>query len=222
MEYTRYICEKCKDTEFIYDIATNTAKICKCGVIKRIYKKSEIPIALREKTFENFKTDNMPYQIAAAKRAAKNYVENFNMMQSLIFAGQVGSGKTHLCIAIAHQLMKKGIEVVYMQYTEVITFLKQNMINEPVYQECMSKYQDTNVLYIDDLYKGRLSESDVKIMFELINHRYLNYFPTIVSSEFDLKKILKIDEAIGSRIIERARGYIFEFEGAELNYRLRG
>ncbi len=217
-----YTCEKCKDAEYIYDITTNTAKICNCGIAKRLYKKSGIPIALQDKVFENFKTENMPYQILSAKRASKSYVEKFNMLQSLIFSGQVGAGKTHLCIAILHELMKKGIQVAYMQYTEVINYLKQNMINDNVFQECMSKLKDVDVLYVDDLYKGRLSESDIKIMFELINHRYLNYSPTIVSSEFDLKKILKIDEAIGSRIIERAKGYIFEFEGAELNYRLRG
>ena len=76
------------------------------------------------------------------------------------------------------------------------------------------------VLYIDDFLKGKLTEADVNIMYELINHRYMNNLPIIVSTEKSLDQILEFDEAIGSRIIEMCRKYIIDLQGKELNYRI--
>ena len=74
---------------------------------------------------------------------------------------------------------------------------------------------------LDDLYKGKVNETDVNIIFELINYRYLNHLTIIVSTEFTVEKLLSFDEAIGSRIYEMSKDYIVEIEGTENNYRLR-
>ena len=59
-------------------------------------------------------------------------------------------------------------------------------------------------------------------MFEIINYRYLNFMPVIVSSEFPIEKILDFDEGIGSRIYEMCRDYIVENKrDFKNNYRLR-
>jgi DNA replication protein DnaC len=78
------------------------------------------------------------------------------------------------------------------------------------------------VLLIDDLFKGNITKSDINIIFEIINHRYLNHLPLIISSEYTADKLLDFDEAIGSRIIEMCKDYLVQFEGRENNYRLRG
>ena len=54
---------------------------------------------------------------------AKEYVKNFDKScknKSIIFVGQVGSGKTHLSMAIANSLMEKGVGVLYMPYRDNI------------------------------------------------------------------------------------------------------
>lgn len=72
------------------------------------------------------------------------------------------------------------------------------------------------------LQNGKTTESDINIMFEIINHRYLNSQAIIVSSELTQDRLLEFDEAVGSRIIEMCRNRIGEAIGIENNYRLKG
>ena len=58
-------------------------------------------------------------------------------------------------------------------------------------------------------------------MFEIVNYRYLNNLPLIISTEFTVDRLLDFDEAIGSRIFEMSKNYLVEIEGKENNYRLR-
>lgn len=109
-----------------------------------------------------------------------------------------------------------------MPYRDIVTKIKQNMIDEEYYQRMISKYQTCEVLLIDDLFKGRVNESDVNIIFEIINYRYLNYLPIIVSSEFTIEKLLTFDEGVGSRIYEICKDYVVEIKkDMRNNYRLK-
>lgn len=75
---------------------------------------------------------------------------------------------------------------------------------------------------MDDLFKGKINESDINIVFEIINYRYLNHLPIIVSTEFTTERLLAFDEGVGSRIYEMCKAYIVEIEKSrENNYRLR-
>lgn len=214
--------------EWIIDDKTNTARPCKCREVKtykRILENSGISEAFQKRTFKNFITVNKPQQILDAKNMAIRYVKEFDNLKntknnSIAFLGQVGCGKTHLSIAIANELMKKNIGVLYMQYREAIIQLKQCIMDEENYNREIDKYKNATVLLIDDLYKGKITDSDRNIMFEIINYRYLKSSPIIVSSELTVDAIIDIDEAIGSRIVEMCKGHIFEFVGQELNYRL--
>ena len=74
----------------------------------------------------------------------------------------------------------------------------------------MSELKSVPVLYIDDLFKGAETptQGDLNIAFELLNHRYNNdSLYTIISTEKLLDDLIRIDEAIGSRIAERSKGH---------------
>jgi DNA replication protein DnaC len=220
-------CELCKDTEWIINTETNSAKPCKCQEAKRykrILENCGISEAFLKKNFSNYTPKNAAQR--EAKETAQAYAKNFETIRnernnSIAFLKQVGSGKTHLSIAICNTLMEQGTGVRYMQYREVITRLKQNMTDEAYYQNEMHKYKECPVLLIDDLYKGKTTESDINLVYEIINHRYLKGMPIILSCEYDMDKLLEFDEAIGSRIAEMCKGRIIEFIGIELNDRLR-
>lgn len=224
----KYLCPKCKDVEWIIDPDTNTARECECRekkIYQRILEASGISSAFLARNFSNFKIEKNPRVLGEAKNKAIKYVKDFeanigNKNNSIAFLGQVGSGKTHLTMAIANELMKKNIGVLYMQYREAIMQLKQNAMDEEEYQRQINKYKAARVLLIDDLYKGKTTDSDYNIMFEIINYRYLKAAPIIISSELNTIQLLENDEAIGSRIIEMCKGNIIEFEGVNLNHRL--
>ncbi|WP_409229168.1 ATP-binding protein [Gudongella sp. SC589] len=231
-----YECEICKDEEWIIDQDTNSARPCRCReakLYKRIIESCGITEAFLQKTFDNYEVLSEPTRRMLI--TARKYVENFDLIRdtknnSLGLLGQVGSGKTHLTIAVANELMKKNIGVRYMQYREDLPRIKQVVTSEIDYNREMSKYKNAAVLLIDDLYKNAigkgpygeyLNEADKRIMFEIINHRYIKQLPIIISSECSAMQILDLDEGIGSRMIEMTKGHIAEISGKEHNYRLR-
>lgn len=190
----------------------------------RMWRNSGINAEDLDKSFVNFETWN---EISKKmKDTSTNYLLRFKdiraeRVNSILLCGNPGSGKTHMALALANNLLNKNIQVVYMPYRDIITKLKQNMLDEEFYRKTISKYQAAEVLLIDDLFKGKVNETDINIMFEIVNHRYLNRLPIIASTEYTIDKLLSFDEAIGSRIYEMSKSYLVEIEGTENNYRLR-
>ena len=98
-------------------------------------------------------------------------------------------------------------------------------------QETIQSYKTAPVLYIDDLFKtgrtgdtaGHPTSADIGIAFEIINYRYCNHLPTVISTEMTTEELLSVDEATGSRIIEMAGANVFSIaRDMDRKYRLRG
>ena len=222
-----YKCDKCRDLTFILD--DDVAVSCDCRGLRqaeRVLKLSGISEEFRNKTFDSF---NYAYdmQTIDAYSKACGYYSSFldikgSRKNSIMFLGQVGSGKTHLSLAIANKLMDDGFGVLYMSYRDVITRIKQNIMDGEEYERIVARYKNAKVLLIDDLFKGSVTKSDINIVFEVVNFRYFNNLPMIVSSEKGARELLDIDEAIGSRLIEMSRDYLVELKGKKLNFRIYG
>ncbi|WP_423237073.1 ATP-binding protein [Clostridium peptidivorans] len=231
MQQDLYKCSICKDTGWIIKSQEDSQDLvipCKCQElekVKRVWKSSGINSEQAKHTFAGYKPYNGITQLA--KETAIKYYKDFGDIKetrqnSIAFLGQVGSGKTHLSIALAVNFLEnKKIPAIYMPYRDTITSIKQNMLDKEYYVKQLSRYQLAKILLIDDLFKGKVTESDFNIMFEIINYRYLNYLPIIVSSEFTADRLLDFDEAVGSRIIQMCKDYMVQIEGKDNNYRLK-
>jgi DNA replication protein DnaC len=126
-------------------------------------------------------------------------------------------------MAICNNIMEfHKVGVVYMPYREEITRIKQTVTDEINYNNAIGRFKNAPVLMIDDLLKGKNSEADVNILFEIINFRYLNNMPMVISTEKTIDELLSFDEGTMSRVIEMARGHQIEILGREYNYRLYG
>ena len=120
-----YKCTKCRDMTFI--LVENEALPCECRALREaedILKKSGIGKEFRNKRFDNFDFSRSMATMEGYKKAM-DYENEFldienNRCNSVMFLGQVGSGKTHLSMAICNELMDRGISVVYMGYREAI------------------------------------------------------------------------------------------------------
>lgn len=206
-----------------------TAKECECRALRVAEEKlkaSGVSEEFRKKTFDNFDYERS-IEVMEAFMKAKSYSKNFEEIRvtrknSVMFIGQVGSGKTHLAIAISNLLLDKGIGVIYMPYRDSITNLKQSILDAENYQREINKYKNAQVLLIDDLFKGDVTASDIKTMYEIINYRYFKSLPIITTSENTVDDLIKIDEAIGSRLYEMSKNYVAEMTGKKLNYRIYG
>ena len=228
-----YECPICQDRELVvFEVDGDIlAKQCECVPVKkykRILAKSGISTEFQQKGFKNYTvdTEERKQALEAAKKYAQEYIDNKDNLYSIMFLGQPGSGKTHLAIAIANNLMYQRIPVKYVIYPEMIRQLKACKNRNEEFDPVMEELKTVDVLLIDDLFKfaergGRVNDTDLDIMFELINHRYFTKKPLIISSEYTTDKLYQIDQALGSRLIEMANGRIVSLDGNHLNWRLR-
>ena len=206
-----------------------TAKACVCRAVRIAedkLKASGVSEEFRKMRFENFDYSKSK-EIMVAYSTAKSYSKKFEELRvarqnSIMFCGQVGSGKTHLAMSIGNILLDNGIGVIYMPYRSSITNLKQSITDEENYQREINIYKNAQVLMIDDLFKGRITESDINIIYEIFDYRYFKNLPLIITTEKSIDELLEIDEAIGSRIYEMSKHYIATMQGEKLNYRIYG
>lgn len=203
-----------------------------CGCMKArrsVWKmeKSGLKNVIKEMTFERFQAaEDWQKQI---KQGAMNYADSLDGW--MLFCGQVGGGKSHLCTAVCRQRLLAGDEVYYMPWRDDIARLKALGLDNEQREKMISEMKTAQILYIDDLFKtGRAADNsvqrptsaDINVAFEIINYRYVNRLSTIISTESTPQELIGIDEATASRIIEMAKGHTFQISrNANRNYRLR-
>ena len=134
----------------------------------------------------------------------------FNDGKWLYVGGQSGSGKSHLCTAATVSLMKY-CDVIYVIWPTETRKIKAVAMDAEKYDDAVKRLQNVKLLYIDDFFKPvfnstgfdiSTSKADVALAYNILNYRYNNRLPTIISSELYSSEIEQIDEAIFGRIAE--------------------
>lgn len=211
-------CEKCHDSGWIrfskggYDFVQE----CDCVKAERARKrieKSGLKNLLDFYTFDAF-TAEEPWQERVLEKA-RQYVDTLlaggqKPEPWFFIGGNAGSGKTHICTAICGELLNAGKGVVYMQWVTDSRAIKAAVTEQGEYDEKINPFIDSDVLYIDDLFKSRgtsvpmPTEPDVRLAYQIINARYASGKSTIISCEWYLKEeLVDIDEATFSRVYQR-------------------
>lgn len=88
-------------------------------------KNSGLAGSIKEKTFYSFEA-NQSFQQQIKSEAVK-FVKSYKGKWFFI-GGQNGCGKTHICTAIAGQLLKFGESVRYLLWEDDSPFLKQRLM----------------------------------------------------------------------------------------------
>jgi DNA replication protein DnaC len=205
-----------------------TCRPCKCLKARKAIEnlhRSGLAKVIERYSFKNF--DTATSDAEQMKKMGLEYLKSGVESGAWLFmGGQVGIGKTHICTAVCGELLRKAHEVVYMLWRDESRRLKMS-IGDDDYDEELERFKLCEVLYIDDLLK-RVSQdkqqgytnADIGLLFEIINSRYANNRVTIISSERKIYELMEIDEAIGSRIYERAKGFTLHLaEGPGKNRR---
>lgn len=189
---------------------------CECLPIRQALKKQTgLESLLAKYNFANYKCKEL-WQTRLRDNALR-YADN---PEGWFFVGgNVGSGKTHICVAILGRMSENGMPIQYCNWREMSTILKANVNNE-AYANLIYPYKAQNSLLIDDFFKGDVTPADIKLAYEILNFRYVQGYPTIISSEHRLGDIVAIDEAIGSRIVELIKGNSYKVNAN--NMRLQG
>lgn len=214
-------CPKCRNKGWVAynDGDSIVYEKCDCmphrAALKRI-RKSGLSALLEDYRLDNYETPE-PWQESALAKA-RQYTENPGAHWLYIF-GSPGTGKSHLCTGICGALLETGQGVRYMLWRDESRDLKAIVNDSAAYNTVMYDLKSADILYIDDFLKGGTGDADKRLAFELLNSRYNSRRPTLISSELSINNVLDWDEAIGSRIYERAKGYVIHANGQ--NWRLR-
>lgn len=232
-EIDGYDCKKCLNRGLIWN-AWNDGKHwketfidCDCKKLRasiRRMKKSGLEDSLK-KFSEFVATEDWQKNMLDV---AQSYAQSdLSDGKSLFIGGAVGGGKTHVCSAVCRDLLYKGHEVIYMPWANEMRRLKSIANTDAITGE-LDVYCRAEVLYIDDLFKpaGESSDpstADIRMAYEIINYRYINKLPMIVSSEKYMNELLEYDEATISRLYQKAKGYTVNVARQPgRNYRMRG
>lgn len=158
-------------------------------------------------TFGNFK----PYVSPSAARATekvesylKSWEENSETGRGLYFCGDVGTGKTHLAVAVMNELIsRKRVPALFVTVPELLDNMR-GAYNDPGrdIDEWMAAVKNADLLLLDDLGAERANEWVRERIFVIVNHRYREELPTIFTSNIGPKDLAnQLGERTASRII---------------------
>lgn len=164
----------------------------------------------RGKTFESYIADTEQKQFAldTCKYVARKVVER--VPKNIIMCGSVGTGKTHLAVAMCHYLAEsyQGDRVYQKVTLETVTEIIRtyrstySRDSENTEQDIINFYTERDLLIIDELGTSKGDDKELNILFEIINNRYETKRPTVIISN---QSIEQVKEILGQRIIDRLK-----------------
>jgi len=129
--------------------------------------------------------------------------------KGLFLTGTLGAGKTCFASVLGKELIRTEKDVWFKNVTDLLfevkgTFDKENNIFNDY--EIICQWAGKPHLILDDLGAEKVSEYVRQSLYVLINKRYLEDLPTIVTSNLTLDEIAnRLDDRIASRLTEMCR-----------------
>ena len=217
-------CKKCADTGRV------NGKICSCIKQRAIEISLEALAAIspsKHCTFENF--DLAFYQSMRDENGKpvrekmhnnveylKAYSEDFSEhSKSLYIFGKTGLGKTHLTLATAAAVIRKGYHVVYGMAGAIFSDIEKEKFKGVEGKYTMEKLLGADLLIIDDLGSEFHTSFSASVAHNIIEGRLLAGKPVIITTNLDLSGIhAQYGERIASRILGE---YVpIKFEGEDI------
>ena len=92
--------------------------------------------------------------------------------------GNVGTGKTTLASAAGLSLINDGEQIMFMSVSGLLSEIRE--FNKSIIDDC----KEIPVLILDDLGKENPTGFVLERLFDIVDYRYSNLLPTIVTSQY--------------------------------------
>ncbi|MBQ8539890.1 MAG: ATP-binding protein [Clostridia bacterium] len=218
-----YVCALCSDTGY-----NSENKICNClkaELTKRALKEANLTEHMAGQTFESFDLSfysaefNPTYGMSERENIlnileiTKEFVSSFDTYpKNLLFYGTSGLGKTFLSSAIANELIKKGVDVLYISSNNLFSMLEDLHFGrgDEKSSYIAEKVLNSELLILDDLGAEFITQFTTSELFRIVNHRLLTGKKMIFSTNLTLSQLTKTySERIVSRIIGEFENLVF-------------
>lgn len=161
--------------------------------VEKIIKNSKMSKRNLSYKFDNFELNTSNKKVF---NNLKNYSEklvNGIEKKGLILVGNNGVGKTHLAFSIANKLIENGIPVIYGTLINLLAELRNSYDtdNDISEMEIIKLYENVALLIIDDLGKEKPSEWGLEKLFTIINSRYENNLPVIITTNYNQNSLVE-------------------------------
>lgn len=141
----------------------------------------------------------------------------------MVLTGAPGTGKTHLAAAILRELVReskiRGKETArFVPVPELLAEIRASYRDDgPDERDILDKYSQLPYLVLDDLGAEKSTEWSITTLYLIIDRRYRDMRPTVVTTNLTLDQIAKtLSERISSRL---ASGKVIEIKGED--YRMK-
>ncbi len=153
---------------------------------------------VRDWTFDSF--DSSVAGTREAFQAARAYASD--PYHWLVLVGDYGCGKTHLAAAIANfALSDLNMRPVFTVVPDLLDYLRSTFSPsaEMRYETRFDTIRSADLLILDDLGTENTTPWAQEKLFQIINHRYMERLPTVVTTNMAPDKI---DGRIRSRLFD--------------------
>jgi DNA replication protein DnaC len=184
-------------------------EICSCRqsaihkkIKNRLYQFSNLD-ELQHLTFKSFNPrgrmglgEQQQESIERAYNQARIYTETPEGW--LLIQGRYGCGKTHLAAAIANECAAKGIPTLFLTVPDLLDALRFTYDAQDVsFEERFDQIRTAPLLILDDFGTQSATEWAREKLFQILNFRYINQLPMVITTNLDLEEI---DGRIRSRL----------------------
>ncbi|WP_303835730.1 ATP-binding protein [Ruminococcus flavefaciens] len=151
----------------------------------------------------------------------KQYAETFTpQSKSILMFGHTGLGKTHLSLAIANIVLKKGYSVIYDSAINILRSIEKEHFSYEHSSEMIDLVMNTDLLILDDMGTEYESQFYNATIYNIINTRLNCGKPSIISTNLDFAGIARrYDKRVMSRIVSMYS--CLEFKGNDVRLQKR-
>lgn len=172
--------------------------------IKQYYGTEFITEQLKRQTLDNFITNETNKNM---KYVAQRFIQGFgNTKKGIIFVGKNGTGKTHISVAIANELIKQNIPILFGTLTD-LTEKYSGSYKDHTEIELTKLYAKVDLLIIDDLGIEYMNDWMLSKLFVIVNERMKNELPIIITTNYELEQ-LKQRLSIPNKVCETTNSII--------------